>query len=58
MTAASLFSVLLRWRKGLAGCEVQMSDVLAKTETVPYQKHAVKGQGQRAQVAAKKILIR
>lgn len=58
MTAASLFSVLLRWRKGLAGCEVQMSDVLEKAETAPYQKHAVEGQGQWTQVATEKILIR
>lgn len=42
----------------LAGCEVQMSDVLEKAETASSQKCAVKGQGQWTQAAAKKILIR
>lgn len=40
----------------LAGCEVQMPDVLEKAETASTQKCTLKGQGQWTQVATERIL--
>lgn len=48
LTAANVSSDLLRWGRGLAGCAVQMPDVIEKTGTASLQKCAEdKGSGHK-----------